>query len=320
MMAKLIKVVFNKLVKEIIKNLTELIIEKGVKGLLASVKELFTPKRMRQIVKYPGSKWNIAPQLVELIPEHHSYVEPFFGSGAVLFNKPVSDIETINDLDHDVVNLFRCIQKDSERLARLVMTTPFSREEYERQFEGCTSTLYASNFQRAAGFLIKCWQGHGFRTNGYKVGWKNDVVGREKAYALWNWYRLPDWIIDITERLRKVQIENRPALEVIERFNYTQVFMYLDPPYVLGTRSGKQYMHEMTDAEHEELLQMILQSRAKIMISGYETDMYNDYLSGWEKRQFSSCAEHGKPRIEIVWMNYKADLQMNFGDFPEVMP
>lgn len=275
---------------------------------------------MKSVIKYPGSKWNIAPQLVKLIPEHHSYVEPFFGSGAVLFNKPVSDIETVNDLDSDVVNLFRCIQKDSERLARLVMTTPFSREEYKRQFDGCTSTLYASNFQRAAGFLIKCWQGHGFRTNGYKVGWKNDVVGREKAYALWNWYRLPDWIIDITERLRKVQIENRPALEVIERFNYTQVFMYLDPPYMLGTRSGKQYMHEMTDAEHEELLQMITQSRAKIMISGYETDMYNDYLSGWEKRQFSSCAEHGKPRIETVWMNYKADLQMNFGDFPEVMP
>lgn len=275
---------------------------------------------MKSVIKYPGSKWNIAPQLVELIPAHHSYVEPFFGSGAVLFNKTVSDIETVNDLDSDVVNLFRCIQKDSERLARLVMTTPFSREEYERQFDGCTSTLYASNFQRAAGFLIKCWQGHGFRTNGYKVGWKNDVVGREKAYALWNWYRLPDWIIGITERLRKVQIENRPALEVIERFNYRQVFMYLDPPYMLGTRSGKQYMHEMTDAEHEELLQMIIQSRAKIMISGYETDMYNDYLSGWEKRQFSSCAEHGKPRIETVWMNYKADLQMNFGDFPEVMP
>ena len=274
---------------------------------------------MKSVIKYPGSKWNIAPQLVELIPEHHSYVEPFFGSGAVLFNKPVSDIETVNDMDSDVVNLFRCIQKDSERLARLVMTTPFSREEYERQFEGCTSTLYASNFQRAAGFLIKCWQRHGFRSNGYKVGWKNDVVGREKAYALWNWYRLPDWIIDITERLRKVQIENRPALEVIERFNYSQVFMYLDPPYMLGTRSGKQYMHEMTDAEHEELLQMILQSRAKIMISGYETDMYNDYLSGWEKKQFSSCAEHGKPRVETVWMNYKADLQMNFGDFPEVM-
>ena len=90
---------------------------------------------MKTVLKYPGSKWNIAGQLVNMIPEHHSYVEPFFGSGAVLFNKNVSDIETVNDLDSDVTNLFRCIQKDSERLARLVMTTPFSREEYDKQFE-----------------------------------------------------------------------------------------------------------------------------------------------------------------------------------------
>ena len=85
-------------------------------------------------MKYPGSKWNIAPQLVQLIPEHRSYVEPFFGSGAVLFNKPVSDIETINDLDHDVVNLFRCIQEDAERLARMVMTTPFGRGTYSELY------------------------------------------------------------------------------------------------------------------------------------------------------------------------------------------
>lgn len=275
---------------------------------------------MRTVLKYPGSKWNIASKLVELLPEHHSYVEPFFGSGAVLFNKPVSDIETINDLDSDVTNLFRCIQKDAERLARLVMTTPFSREEYDKQYESVLETLYVSNFQRAAGFLVRCWQGHGFRTNVYKVGWKNDVVGRERAYALWSWYRLPEWIIDIAERLRMVQIENRPALEVIERFNYSNVFMYIDPPYVLGTRTGKQYKHEMSDADHEELLKLLLQSRAKIMLSGYESELYNNYLIGWEKKQFFSCAEHGKPRIETVWMNYKADLQMNLWDFPEVMP
>ena len=166
---------------------------------------------MRQVLKYPGSKWNIAGKLVGLIPPHHSYVEPFFGSGAVLFNKPLSDIETVNDLDHDVVNLFRCIQGDSERLARIIMATPFSREEYEKQFEIPDGSICIDSWQRAAGFLIRCWQGHGFRTNGYKVGWKNDVVGRERAYALWNWYRLPEWIIEIAERLRTVQIENRPA-------------------------------------------------------------------------------------------------------------
>ena len=274
---------------------------------------------MRTILKYPGSKWNIAGQLAELVPPHHSYVEPYFGSGALLFNKQPSDIETINDLDSDVTNLFRCIQVDPERLARMVMTTPFSRETYDSQFDG-KSTVYLTSFQRAAGFLIRCWQGHGFRTNGYKVGWKNDVVGRERAYALWNWYRLPEWIIDIAERLRTVQIENRPALEVIERFDHKGVFMYLDPPYLLGTRTAKQYKYEMFDADHEELLKAILQSKAKIMISGYESEMYNDYLSGWQKKQFSSCAEYGSPRTETVWMNYKQEQQLSFNDFPEVLP
>ena len=154
---------------------------------------------MRTVLKYPGSKWNIAPRLVELIPEHHSYVEPFFGSGAVLFNKPVSDIETINDLDHDVVNLFRCIQEDAERLSRMVMTTPFSREKYEDTYKLDVWELMMPDepYHKALRFLIQCWQGHGFRTNGSKVGWKNDVQGRERAYALWNWYRLPEWIIDM---------------------------------------------------------------------------------------------------------------------------
>lgn len=275
---------------------------------------------MRQVLKYPGSKWNIAGKLVELIPPHHSYVEAFFGSGAMLFSKAPSNIETINDLDSDVTNLFRCIQKDSEHLSRLVMTTPFSREEYDNQFEVPEGAVCIDAFERAAGFLVKCWQGHGFRTNGYKVGWKNDVQGRESMYALWNWYRLPDWIIEIAERLRKVQIENRTALEVIERFNYENVFMYLDPPYLLGTRTAKQYKHEMLDTEHEELLKLILQSNAKIMISGYESDMYNDYLHNWSKATFQSCAEHHGTRQEVVWMNYEPSSQMTFYDFPEVLP
>lgn len=278
-------------------------------------------RKMNRVLKYPGGKWNIASQLANLIPTHHSYVEPYFGSGALLFNKPPSNIETINDLDSDVVNLFRCIQKDSERLARLVMTTPFSREVYDNQFEADTaSTIYISSFQRAAEFLIRCWQGHGFRTNGYKVGWKNDVVGRERAYALWNWYRLPEWIIDAAERLRTVQIENRPALEVIERFNHRGVFQYWDPPYLLGTRTGKQYKYEMSDSDHEDMLKKALQSKAKIMISGYESDMYNDYLFKWNKKYFISCAEHSGTRKETVWINYETDGQINISDIPGVMP
>lgn len=274
---------------------------------------------MRSVLRYPGSKWNIASQLVRLIPEHHTYVEPFFGSGAVLFNKQQSNIEMVNDLDSNVVNLFHCIQEDAQNLARMVMTTPFSREIYEVTYRNAYDN--DDSYQKALKFLIQCWQGYGFRTDGSKVGWRNDVQGRERAYALWNWYRLPEWIIDIAERLRMVQIENRPALEVIERFNYSNVFMYIDPPYMLHTRTGKQYNYEMTNSDHEELLKMLLRSKAKIMLSGYESDMYNDYLAGWGKKQFSSYAEHGKPRTETVWINYMHDAQqMSFDDFPEILP
>ena len=269
---------------------------------------------MNKVLSYPGSKWNIAAKLIELIPSHHSYVEPYFGSGAVLFNKPPSDIETVNDLDGDVANLFRCIQQDSERLARLVMTTPYSRETYEKHCAMAEGD-YAGRFQRAAGFLVQCWQGYSFRTAGTnKVGWHNDVHGRESMYALWDWYRLPTQIISTAERLRKVQIENRPALEVIRRFNYSDVFMYIDPPYLLDTRRGKQYRHEMDDADHEELLATLLESRAKIMISGYESDMYNDYLGGWQKESFKSHDSAGRQRKEVVWMNYETYRQQNIFD------
>ena len=102
---------------------------------------------MKPVLKYPGSKWRIAGEIVARIPEHHTYLEPFFGSGAVFFSKELSRIEMINDLDNNVPNLFRCIRDDPDRLARIVATTPYSRHEYERAF---TSNEEQDNFQRAA--------------------------------------------------------------------------------------------------------------------------------------------------------------------------
>ena len=105
-------------------------------------------------------------------------------------------------------------------------------------------------------------------------------------------------------------------MEVIKRFDDPDVFIYLDPPYLLGTRNRKQkqYRHEMEDEDHEELLKAILQSQAKIMISGYGSDMYDGYLQGWRKECFASCADGGKPRQEVVWMNYELDAQIGLGE------
>ena len=126
---------------------------------------------------------------------------------------------------------------------------------------------------------------------------------------------MPEWIVDVAERLQSVQIENRPALEVMGRFDYEGVFMYLDPPYLLNTRSGEQYKHEMSDTDHEEMLLKALESKAKIMISGYASEMYDDYLRGWSRLELKSCAENGRPRTEVVWMNYESDGQMDIFDF-----
>lgn len=122
---------------------------------------------MNAVLKYPGAKWALAEQIISRFPEHHSYLEPFFGSGAVLFRKPRSPIEMVNDLDGAVVNLFRCIREDPERLAREVYFTPYSREVYEASYSAGADEAPAA---RAARFLIRCNQGHGFRTNEIRVG------------------------------------------------------------------------------------------------------------------------------------------------------
>lgn len=263
---------------------------------------------MKAIIKYPGSKWSLADWIISFFPEHHSYLEPFFGSGAVLFNKPRSNIETINDLDGNVVNLFELIKKDPERLAHEIYYTPYARRVYEDAF----AYVPEDSFERAVNFCIRLNMGHGFRTNGGKVGWKNDVQGRERAYASQDWCNLPEKIMQAAERLRGVQIENRPAVELIRRFNYPNVLIYLDPPYMAETRHGKQYKHEMFDREsHEELLETAKQHKGPVLISGYESDLYNEMLMDWYKEEHTAYSQvHSKTR-EILWMNFEPVRQMS---------
>lgn len=165
---------------------------------------------------------------------------------------------------------------------------------------------------RAVNFYIRMMMGHGFRTTGEKVGWKNDVQGREAAYAAKCWAKTPEVIIQAAERLRGVQIENRPAVELIRRFNYQNVLIYADPPYMLGTRQNrKQYRHEMTDDDHMELLEAIKAHRGPAIISGYDSDLYNRELKGWYKDGRTSFTQTASKRREILWMNFEPAAQMD---------
>ena len=261
---------------------------------------------MKAIAKYPGSKWSLANWIISYFPRHHSYLEPFFGSGAVLFNKPRSNIETVNDLDNNVVNLFECIRENPQKLAQMLYMTPYAREVYESAFK----EISEDKFEAALNFYIR------LRTNGEKVGWKNDVQGRERSYASQDWCNLPGKIMQAAERLRGVQIENRPAVELIERFNFKNVLIYCDPPYMLKTRHGKQYRCEMDDNDHEILLRLLLQHKGPVLISGYDTELYDNMLAGWNRYETTAYSQVCSKKRELLWMNYDPPArQMNFDDY-----
>ena len=254
---------------------------------------------MNAVIKYPGAKWALAHWIISHFPTHHSYLEPFFGSGAVLFTKARSAIETVNDLDDDVVNLFEWIRKDPQRLAAEIYWTPYARSMYDQAWKAQYSE--SDSFRKAVNFYIRMMMGHGFRTTGERAGWKNDVQGREAAYAANGWCKVPYIIREAAERLRGVQIENRPAAELIARFNHSNVLIYADPPYLLGTRHGKQYRHEMSDADHRDLLDALQAHKGPVVLSGYESRLYKDALRNWYCDAIPARAQTGgkSPRNDM---------------------
>ena len=254
----------------------------------------------RAVLRYPGAKWRIADFILRHMPRHHSYLEPFFGSGAVLFRKTLAPIETVNDINGDIVNLFRVVQQKAEALAEMVAGIPYARQVYEASLQ---SDPEASDVERAVRFLTMAWQSYGSRAGGKNCGWKRDVVGREAAYAVRNWDRLPSWIVAAQARLKQVQIEHKDALQLIRQFNHSKVLIYCDPPYVLATRNCKSsYRHEMDDAVHAELLDVLNRHRGVVMLWGYANELYDAKLQDWARYDTDMVITSGHKRTESLWV------------------
>jgi len=230
-----------------------------------------------------------------------TYLEPFFGSGAVFFNKNRSKIETINDLDGSVVNLFKVIRDNPEELARLIELTPWSRQEYKESYE-----MTGDSIEDARRFLVRCWQAIGTKTSDI-TGWANCIKPADNGKS--RWCRLEPSIRRTSlrlksEKLKIVQIENTNAIDLIKTYNRPYVFIYCDPPYVLSTRSKRIYKCEMADDEHIELLTALKEHSGPVMISGYMNDIYSDMLKAWNIKTKKSNCEKGKAATEVIWMNY----------------
>lgn len=267
---------------------------------------------IKPILKYPGSKWTLAPWIVSHFPDHRHYIEPYAGSAAVFFTKEPEPHEVLNDLSGYIVNFFTVLRTRGEELAQAVMLSPFSEAEYYRIERNLSA---GDEVEQARRFVIRCWQAHGGTL--YQVsGWKHNGL-KGTVYPAHLWRKLPERLLTAAARLQHAEIRCKPALEIIDYYNTPDCLLYVDPPYHLDTRNRKYYSHEMSDQDHHDLLDALRAHKGKVIISGYAHPLYDAMLADWQRATMQSITEHGNIRQEILWMNVPAVQQAQMSLFFE---
>lgn len=268
---------------------------------------------MKRLLNYAGSKWSMSQTIIELMPEHKAYLEPFAGSLAVFFNKDKCVLETINDIDGRLVNMYEQIRIHPEELANLCDFTLYSRKEFENSLEVSSDQL-----EDARRMMVRCWFAIGgmvtrdsFKRN---ISWNG-------PYNTFEWNDVPRRIIEASRRLKDAQIECKDALDLIQENNRNDVLIYADPPYLGKTRTSKQYLNEYSEEQHIQLLEVLNDHKGPVLLSGYDSDIYQQYLKGWftVKQEVSVGITNLKKRKaeEVIWCNFKPPGQMNIMEILE---
>ena len=272
---------------------------------------------MKPPVAYYGGKTRLAPWIVSLMPPHRVYVEPFAGSAAVLFAKPPSTHEIINDAYGDLVCFLRVLRDRPDDLEVACRLTPYARDEYAA---ADLSDLSIDELERARRWWVRSSQSFG-QTGGTNTGWSTSIRrGSNNARSAWN--RIGRFAV-AAERLSCVTIENRDVLEVVEAYDDVAGVIYLDPPYLDATRTSfsdengysrrpaGDYVHEFSSAgQHRALAELAMACKATVLISGYPSGLYEDLYAGWSRveRQVLCRVSNGRSgpnhhRTEVIWSN-----------------
>jgi DNA adenine methylase len=272
-------------------------------------------------IRYHGAKFRLAPWIIKHFPPHYCYVEPFGGAAGVLLQKPRSYAEVYNDLDGNIVNFFRVLRDPEQRAALLeqLVLTPYARDEFDLAWEPTDDPI-----ERARRLCVRAQMG--FASSGATKGTTGFRIDTKRAYSTAQdlWAEYPDQLTAVGVRLSGVLIENKPALEVMTNHDAANTLHFVDPPYVLSTRTldsdGRgYYRHEMTDEDHTELLKFLKNLRGMVIITGYDSQLYNDMLSGWRVERTSSriSARRGTAlRTEHLWMNHACAEALENGRSP----
>lgn len=257
---------------------------------------------MKPPFTYFGGKTALAERIVALLPPHRHYVETHAGSLAVLLSKRRSQLETVNDLDGDLMNFWRCLRDRPEELIRLCALTPHSRAEYQAAYESAPDDLEQARrtwvviSQGRAGTLKRSGWRHSIAPQGRSGSIPGDLAGYVRRMEA------------IVERLSRVTLECRPALDLIRAYGeYEGVLLYVDPPYLGVTRESMNYRHEMpAEEDHRELAAALVGRRATVVLSGYWSALYGELYGGWHVAKIAHGSGQGsvwKDSTEVLWSN-----------------
>lgn len=254
----------------------------------------------RPVLRWHGGKWILAPWIISHFPDHRVYVEPFGGAASVLLRKSRSYAEIYNDLDQEVVNLFRVLR--SERAAELVdmvRLTPFARVDFMDAYSAGDDPV-----ERARCLIVRSFMGFGSNGHNRSTGFRSNS-NRSGTTPAHDWANYPDHLARIIERLNGVVIESKDATAVMLTHDGPNTLHYVDPPYVFSTRAdlSKDYAHELTDADHSALLETLKSLTGTVILSGYPSELYDEALSGWRRIERVALADGASKRTEVLWIN-----------------
>ena len=256
-----------------------------------------------------GGKFSHLDFILPNLPEDaQHFCDVFGGSAAVIINRPPAPVETYNDIDSELANFFRMLRDDGDELIRAIGLTPFSREELAR---ACEYEPGLSERERARRFFVRARQTRtGLAQRSSEGRWAHCVLTSRAgmAGAVSRWLGSVDGLTEITLRLQRVQIENAPALEVIQRYDTPDTVFYLDPPYVHSARGDTSaYENEMSDDDHAELAEVLSSIRGRAVLSGYRTPLYDRLFKDWKRIDAPARTAHSvrQPRQESLWINFK---------------
>jgi DNA adenine methylase len=265
-------------------------------------------KRKRIAFGWYGGKYSHLDWLLPLLPKAHHYCEPFGGSAAVLLNRPPSPVETYNDLDGEVVNFFRVLRDQTETLIQAIGLTPFSREEFYQAVSDPEEPI--SDLERARRFFVRARQARTGLAQSATLGrWANCKQTSRSGMSgvVSRWLGSVEGLPEVASRLLRVQIENRPAIDVIRLYDHPCTLFYCDPPYVHSSRGdSKAYGFEMDDESHRELAAALRTCVGKVAVSGYRCDLMEELYKDWRRidAPVKVCHSVKEERQEALWTNY----------------